>query len=376
MSGFARRLWFGPAVPPIPSEGTQSALPAAASQARHSPPTQHGHTALVGGLRDSGSVGAAWVFAANSPAPTLLWRNATTGQDAAWTMSGVTRVGTTFLDPVPDPTWTIVGSGDFNGDGYADVVWRNNTSGQNAVWTMAGLRRTATVFLDPVPDPAWTIGGVGDFNSDGSPDLVWRNTSTGQNAVWLMTGLARTATVFLETVSDVSWTIGAVGIVGGYQSGIAWRNTVTGQNAFWRMSGTTRTATVFLDPVGDLNWSIVGTLDENGSRGLVWRSTVTGRSVSEWSVSQSMTNSSPSISGNWSGVRNSVAESSRHRCSCASMRGISAIASAFPAAAAWRVSAAVGNGVMRSLVPHCGQVTSSRSRCCSMPLLGGPTHPH
>jgi hypothetical protein len=32
--------------------------------------------------------------------------------------------------------WHIAGAGDFNGDGYADLVWENTTTGQRAIWFM------------------------------------------------------------------------------------------------------------------------------------------------------------------------------------------------------------------------------------------------
>jgi serralysin len=33
----------------------------------------------------------------------------------------------------PGPSWRAIATGDFNGDGYADIVWQNN-SGEVAIW--------------------------------------------------------------------------------------------------------------------------------------------------------------------------------------------------------------------------------------------------
>jgi hypothetical protein len=60
---------------------------------------------------------------------------------------------------MPDQTWTIVGTGDFNGDGKTDILWRNTSSGQNAVWYMDGVTVTGFAILDSMPDQAWNIVG-------------------------------------------------------------------------------------------------------------------------------------------------------------------------------------------------------------------------
>jgi hypothetical protein len=55
--------------------------------------------------------------------------------------------------------WSIVETGDFNGDFMSDILWRDSSSGTVATWLMNGLRvvgapGVATVGLD------WTIQGL------------------------------------------------------------------------------------------------------------------------------------------------------------------------------------------------------------------------
>jgi hypothetical protein len=38
--------------------------------------------------------------------------------------------------------WSVVGTGDFNGDGFGDIMWRD-TAGDIAVWLMNGSTITA-----------------------------------------------------------------------------------------------------------------------------------------------------------------------------------------------------------------------------------------
>jgi hypothetical protein len=76
--------------------------------------------------------------------------------------------GTTILNPttsyvatVSPSIWSIVETGDFNGDGMSDILW-HDTSGDTAIWEMSG-----TTILNPTTSyvatvsPAWSIQGAG-----------------------------------------------------------------------------------------------------------------------------------------------------------------------------------------------------------------------
>src|SRR3546814_7374814 len=77
--------------------------------------------------------------------------------------------------------WQIVGVGDFNGDGKADILWRNTRYGKNQIWRSASSSTISA--LATVGSQSWKVVGIGDFNGDGSTDILWRDTAAGRNAI-------------------------------------------------------------------------------------------------------------------------------------------------------------------------------------------------
>jgi hypothetical protein len=56
-------------------------------------------------------------------------------------------------------TWSVVETGDFNGDGKSDILW-HDTSGDAAIWFMNGTTVSSGVGLGTIPT-SWSIQGVG-----------------------------------------------------------------------------------------------------------------------------------------------------------------------------------------------------------------------
>jgi hypothetical protein len=84
--------------------------------------------------------------------------------------------------------WHVMGTGDFNGDKAADILWYNASSGTVHVWLMKPGAKTTLDRKTPgvvTLDTGWEILGVGDFNHDGIADILWKHY-TGVAAVWQM----------------------------------------------------------------------------------------------------------------------------------------------------------------------------------------------
>lgn len=152
--------------------------------------------------------------------PDLLVQHATTGAIAAWIMYQDQHLFDATITPsaVPDTDWEIVGAGDFNHDGQADLLWQNHASGLVSAWLLewptnapssVNWRVTSGTLLSPgqVSDTDWKIRGVVDIDRDGRPDLLWQHRSSGLIATWLMDGLTlRDGTLFSPgQVADTNW---------------------------------------------------------------------------------------------------------------------------------------------------------------------------
>ncbi|MBC80186.1 MAG: hypothetical protein CMQ33_05075, partial [Gammaproteobacteria bacterium] len=107
-----------------------------------------------------------------------------------------------IFGPPSQPLLVYDGSGDFDGDGIADLLWRN-TNGANIVWLMDGETIKERGQL-PTVGGGWTISGVGDFDMDGMADVFWNNPDTGANSIWLLNGTERKARGTIPSV-DKSW---------------------------------------------------------------------------------------------------------------------------------------------------------------------------
>jgi hypothetical protein len=193
-----------------------------------------------------GNVGTTWSVAGTADfnkdgKGDILWRDSS-GNTAIWLMNGASPyLPTASLGNIPT-NFSVVGTGDFNGDGFADILFQDG-SGNYSIWFMTGTAESSpsTSVLSSAAigniSTNWTVVGTGDFNGDGMTDIVWRDNS-GNTSIWLMDGASILISAGIGNV-PTNWSLELTGDFNGDgKSDLLWRDNV-GNTAIWFMNATT-----------------------------------------------------------------------------------------------------------------------------------------
>jgi hypothetical protein len=122
----------------------------------------------------------------------LVYRNSNSGIVEIQFLNGVTPIGGGIVSPNGFGTdWNVAGAGDFNGDGHTDLVFHRASDGLTEIMFLNGTTEIGGGLIQNSPfngDPTWQVVGVGDFNRDGKADIVYRNSVTGVTEIQFLNG--------------------------------------------------------------------------------------------------------------------------------------------------------------------------------------------
>ena len=167
--------------------------------------------------------------------------------------SGVVQRGIEL--PTISAPWHVVGAGDFNGDGKADLVLENSSSGQHLIWLLVNGVHSSTIQL-PTSPPSWHVAGVGDFLGNGQNDLVLQNMSTGECVIWILNKGVLQSGIEVATFSAGWQVAGAADFDGDGKVDLVLQNTLNGQRLIWVLQNGIYSSTISLRTVST-SWTIV-----------------------------------------------------------------------------------------------------------------------
>jgi len=197
----------------------------------------------------------------------ILWFHTGSGTSWIYLMNGPAVLSSLRFIQVSDLQWQIVSSGDYDGDGDSDILWRHAGSGRVWMHQLDGAVISADVgqvtgsagfSVTIIADPKWSIVGNGDYDGDGNADVLWRHTDSGRNWVHLMNGPVIASSESINIVAGPDWGIVASGDYDGDgMSDILWRNPVSGRNWMYLMNGSVILSSVSVNIVTGAEWQVI-----------------------------------------------------------------------------------------------------------------------
>ena len=149
------------------------------------------------------------------PRQNLLLRRSSDSRWVQYTLVGSQITGGSLLDGLTRSfDYAAVSRGDFDGDGFPDLLVRDvtgNKGGRWALWTLVDQTVTSAGPAKLTPNLDYAVISTDDFDGDSKADVLMRDTTSGRWSIFLMDG---------QTVKDA-------GEISGLPRGLQWQPVAT-----------------------------------------------------------------------------------------------------------------------------------------------------
>jgi hypothetical protein len=188
------------------------------------------------------------------------------GEAFLWLLHGASPIGGGPLGDALGTDGSIEGSGDYDGDGVSDVLVRRPAASRIELWSLDGGDLAEVHLLGPDPGPRWRVIGSGDQDADGLSDVLWHSAADGRLMRWRMLERGRFEPLALAAPVAAGWEGVAMGDFDGNGcADVLWRREATGELVASFFEAGLPTATLRLDPQSEQpRREVVGAGDYDG----------------------------------------------------------------------------------------------------------------
>jgi hypothetical protein len=168
----------------------------------------------------------------------VLYENLTTGDVGYYQVNAAgSLLGWTDIGPA-STAYTIVGTGDFYGTGQDEILFRDNATGDTGFYALNPSGMFAGWHDIGASSTAYSIVGVGDFNGDGTSDVLYRSASTGDTGWYQVNNGNLTSWSDIGVTSTAYSVVGVGDFLGNGTEEALFRNNATGDTGFYTAGST------------------------------------------------------------------------------------------------------------------------------------------
>jgi hypothetical protein len=199
----------------------------------------------------------------------------------------------------------VAGTGDFDGDGYSDLLLWNGTTQTGKILLMNGDQVLRQRTFQPATVSTWSVAAVADFNGDGYSDVLLRDTGGNLEIVYFHSSAPPTTQDFKVTTLgysstadytsnygktsghfDATWSVAGAGIfqtLATPYASIIWVNSSTGQvgmTNFTPFLTTPLSGQLFSKLPADTVIQAIGDFNGDGAKDLLlWNTTTSENTI-------------------------------------------------------------------------------------------------